>query len=217
MLNNLTKNTSWPFPGKIIVCCLLFFFADKLQAQVVEDSVGIVEEYKEDTVVTEKKEYFLQRWDNSSDRLVQQRKLSDTVIKNMQADDKFWYANAIFEKKKETEKQKDAYIPLGQRTWFQTLIWLIIIGGFAAFLMIYLNSMNVGLFRKRNVLVNGTNEEIITEDIFAINYQKEIDKAELEIAAVLASQLLKNKHTPPTIESVQQNSQWRKNRISLRG
>ena len=180
MLKNRIKNTSWPFPGKIIVCYLLLFFTSQLQAQEVKDTVAIIEEYKEDTVVNEKKEYFLQRWEDSSQSLLQQRKLPDTLIKKMQADDKFWYANAIFEKKKDTENQKDAYMPLGQRTWFQTLIWIIIIGGFAAFLMIYLNSINVGLFRKRNVLVNGTEKEIITEDIFAINYQKEIDKAAMQ-------------------------------------
>ena len=45
--------------------------------------------------------------------------------------------------------------------------------------MFYLADSNVGLFRRRKTLVDpaSTGEEEIPEDIFAINYQKEIDKA----------------------------------------
>lgn len=175
MLNQRIKNRYLLY-GKI-VCCLLFI-AGQLQAQVVKDSVEIA---GEDTTLIVKKDFFLQRWENDGDGLIlQQRKLPDTVLQKMQSDDNFWYANAIFEKKKQPGSSSTIYVPLGQRVWFQTLIWVIIIGGFAAFLMIYLKNMNVGLFSKRNVLAKGNEEDTITEDIFAINYQKEIDIATMQ-------------------------------------
>ena len=192
MLNQRTKNRYLLY-GKIL-CCLLFFAA-QLQAQVVQDSVGVV---KEDTTVKVKKEFFLQRWESDGDGLIlQQRKLPDTVLKKMQLDDKFWYANAVFEKKNQPVSSSTMYVPLGQRVWFQTLIWVIIIGGFAAFLMIYLKSMNVGIFSKRNVLEKGNDEDNINEDIFAINYQKEIDIATMQgnyrqVVRLMYLRLLKN-------------------------
>jgi hypothetical protein len=109
---------------------------------------------------------------------VSQRNVPDRIIKEMQADDAFWYANSNIEKKKPPKEGKEIYVPLGQRKWFQTLLWLIIIGGFAAALMWYLAGSNIGLFRKRNISTSAGGEmDAISENIFEINYQKEIDKA----------------------------------------
>ena len=108
-----------------------------------------------------------------------QRHVPDSIVKKMQQDDDFWYANAEIKEEKKPEDKQSSYIPLGQRQWFQTLLWLIIIGGFAAAIMWYLAGSNVGLFRRKNKDLQHTGEEELeTEDIFAINYQKEIDKAE---------------------------------------
>ena len=202
MLNNCIKNIRLPLHGKIIMFCMLLFCSAHLQAQADEDSAVVVEEINQappdkegngDDTIETKKEYFLERWENGGDSLaVQQRKLPDTLVKKMEADDDFWYANAIFEKKKKKQPEQNgsAYVPLGQRTWFQTLIWLVIIGGFAAFLIIYLSSSNVGLFRKKNKTVQASEEENITEDIFSINYQKEIDKAAMQGNHRLAVRLM---------------------------
>ena len=68
--------------------------------------------------------------------------------------------------------------PFTDSTAFQTILWLVIIGGFAAFVIIYLANSNVGLFRKRNKPIAGDEEvEVETDNIFEINYQREIDKA----------------------------------------
>jgi len=165
--------------------CFLLFSSLLTQAQTEEDSVPIIGEsqqdppdqegYKDEGIVDRKQEHFLKKGEGAGDNLViQQLKVPDSLVKKMQADDDFWYANAVIEKEK---KKEDTYTPLGQRTWFQTLIWLIIIGGFAGFLMVYLTGSNVGLFRKANKMIATGEDEMITEDIFAINYQKEIDRA----------------------------------------
>ena len=128
------------------------------------------------TVEGEKVKYFLEKsqFEDSKDSL-QLRKLPADRVKKLQEDDDFWYANALL--KKEEPKEAARRVPLGQQRWFQTLLWIIIIGGFAGFLIWYLAGSNVGLFRKKRTIIDTMEEEAETEDIFAINYQKEIDKA----------------------------------------
>jgi hypothetical protein len=182
-------------------CFNVLLFSMQLQAQTEEDSTQMITEgVKEDIADKEEQddsgdnEYFLKKWEYAGDSLsIQQRKLSDSLVKKMQADKNFWYANEEFEKEKKKEQQKKdaAYVPLGRRSWFQTLMWFLIIGGFAAFLIIYLSGSNIGLFRKKNVInKEGEDEEGITEDIFAINYQKEIDKAAMQGNYRLAVRLM---------------------------
>jgi hypothetical protein len=96
-----------------------------------------------------------------------QRKADSRLFKN---DDEFWYANATFEKKKKENKSSQS------STFYQTLLWLLAVGGFIAFLIIYLGNINISLFR-RSKTMEQVEGEYGTEDIFAINYNKEIEKA----------------------------------------
>lgn len=100
------------------------------------------------------------------------RRLPDSVIKALREDKAFWYANETF-KKREKKKEKGSFT---SHPLFQTILWLIIIAGFVTFLILYLSGSNVGLFRKSSHIAE---EEADPEasDIFAINYQKEIEKA----------------------------------------
>jgi hypothetical protein len=77
-----------------------------------------------------------------------------------------------------TPDEPSDYTPLGQRGWFKTLMLIIAIAGFAAIVGWYLASGNVGFFRKKDKKTDeALTDEQMPEDIFAINYQKEIDKA----------------------------------------
>lgn len=160
-----------------ILFCFLFFSFEQVHAQE-DSSATVTEEFtKEEENADPDKVFFLNR--SSLDSLyVQQRNVPDSITRSMQEDKDFWYANAVIEKEKpEPHKESARYIPIGQRTWFQTLLWLLIIGGFAAALMWYLAGSNVGLFRRKNKATTADDESIITEDIFAINYQRDIDRA----------------------------------------
>lgn len=152
--------------------------ADNMDTSVIEE-VMPADEYTEDKEKSAEDEYFLEKeYQDDSWKQHKQRKVSDSALKKMQEDDDFWYANAVFNKEKKKDNNQRGYIPLGQRQWFQTLIWIIIVGGFVTFLIMYLAGTEVGLFRKKSVPVkNREEEEEMPEDIFAINYQKEIDKA----------------------------------------
>ncbi len=200
----------------ILVSGLLFFsFLSNGQegektATVVADTAEIMARPDEEEEVSKtEKNPFSNRWDTLS---VQQRNLPGNAVKKMKEDEDFWYANADIKKKKSKEqiayekeqgkkgekgkneqaiKERDnSYVPLGQRTWFQTLIWVVILAVFATGLVIYLGGSNVGLFRKKNVKAANAGEEEITEDIFAINYQKEIDKASAQGNYRLAIRLM---------------------------
>lgn len=132
------------------------------------------EKYGEDQAdeVVADAEYFLRKefTGGFSDSLIL-RNLPDSVMQRLRTDDAFWYANEVFEKKQQKQAKGFATHP-----FFQTLLWVIIIAGFATFLMLYLSSSNVGIFRKNNKIVT-EDDSVDTDDISAINYQKEIDKA----------------------------------------
>lgn len=160
--------------------------------QMVTDTVIVEEDQVEEPPPQEaipdeeeedkkQKKYFNTK-DNADSFTVSERQLPPGYASGLKKDGDFWYADESFnkkEKEEKTEKTNEEYVPLGQRSWVQTLLWIIIIGAFAAAIMYYLADSNVGLFRRKRTLTDpsATGEEEIPEDIFAINYQKEIDKA----------------------------------------
>jgi len=118
-------------------------------------------------------EYFLRKeFTGGISDTLKFRRLPDTTIKALREDKAFWYANETF-KKKEKKKERVSFTT---HPFFQTILWLIIIGGFVTFLILYLYNSNAALFRKSGSIAD---EEMEAEasDIFTINYQKEIDKA----------------------------------------
>jgi hypothetical protein len=111
---------------------------------------------------------------------LQQRKLPDSVLQRLNKDDNFWYVNYVFEKEANERKKKElkSTAPFTEGPLFQTILWLVIIGGFAAFVIIYLSNSNVGLFRKKSKpMLTDEQMEADTDNIFEINYQREIDRA----------------------------------------
>lgn len=160
------------------VLLLLFSVLMKAQQDTVQEQppeISVDDEYQNDPV-TNKTVYFSEKQTqlNGQDS-VQLRKVPDSVVKALQAKDDFWYVNYIFQKKKEEAEEET---PITEGTFFQTLLWTLIIGGFVAFLIIYLANSNIGLFRKSGKQLVSDEEELITTDnIFEINYQREIDKA----------------------------------------
>ena len=117
-------------------------------------------------------EYFLRKeFTGGFSDSISIRRLPDTLVKNLRGDDAFWYANEVF-KRKQT-KQRTSFI---SHPLFQTLLWVVIIAGFVTFLILYLANSNVGLFRSSSA-VAPDEESVDTNDIFSINYQREIGKA----------------------------------------
>lgn len=132
-----------------------------------------------ETEAERRTDYFLRKNGerNTLNGSIQLRHVPVNVIKQMKNDDDFWYADAVLKKPKALAKA--IHSPLIEREWFQVLLWLIIIGGFAGFIIFYLANSETGLFRRRNKsIATASGEELETDNIFEINYQKEIEKAE---------------------------------------
>jgi len=119
------------------------------------------------------------------------RQVPDSVINGLQSQDDFWYANKEFKKKKAaSERPMNLEGWLAGKKWYRVLAWFIIIGGFLAVLIWYLASSNVGIFSRRSKVIAKTDDAENNENIFEINYQKEIDRAIQEHNYRLAVRLM---------------------------
>lgn len=103
------------------------------------------------------------------------RRIPDSVVAKLKQDAAFWYADYDFKKTRLPESS--SRVPVIQQKWFEVLLWIIIIGGFSFFIMWYLAGSNIGLFRKKHKYIDTADEDAGTEDIFRINYGKEIENA----------------------------------------
>jgi hypothetical protein len=110
------------------------------------------------------------------------RPLHDSLLENLKKDEAFWYVNAAPQRKKvkEPEQQESRDMPFYVQQWFRTLVWIIIIAGFVAVLVWFLIASDVRLFRKKPAVVQNFSEDILPEDIFSIQYDKELEKATAE-------------------------------------
>lgn len=109
---------------------------------------------------------------------VEVRAIPEKDVKRVKSDDDYWYANLkpVREKKEAAPAKRPASI--FDKAWFNTLFWIILIGGFLALLIWFLATSNINLFRRRAITAHEENlEEIETENIFEINFEKEIQKA----------------------------------------
>lgn len=184
------------FAGKALLLQLLLVAGSSLQAQDTPAPTEAPADILADTAIVSQEDYDMSEDDSTVEpgyftiktagtRIdsVQARQLPDSVLKNLKTDEEFWYADKIFKDNKDqyaTDEDAGNYKtsePLSQKPWVQTILWLIIIAGFTAFVILYLSNSNMGLFRKSNKAFDEPDAELETDDIFAINYQKEIDKA----------------------------------------
>jgi hypothetical protein len=95
------------------------------------------------------------------------------ITDSLKNDKAFWYANANLQKRKEEPEKSQ-----GPPKWIKTFVWTIVVGTFLAALIWYLVSSNILIFAKRQKQIDSLKEEQeISEDIFNINYQKELEKA----------------------------------------
>lgn len=127
---------------------------------------------------------------------IAQRHLIDADVKTLKNDADFWYVPAI--EKMETRlkndpKFRDSLLNEQHREftdenqngflyqpWFNTLLWIIIIGIFAAAVIYFLIQNKINIFSKgsASLVEDATDEE--DEDIFHLSYTKLIQQAEKE-------------------------------------
>ncbi len=171
---------------------LMILLCSNASAQYISDTstypvdtseVTVVEEPQEEAVVDSAIEpqqeniHFIPIAEGVSPSLtdsLQVRSVTKQRLAELRSDRDFWYVDYRFEKEREQRKRRNTAFT--DHPLFQGLLWLLIIVGFVGFVILYLANSNVGIFRKtRSIDIEG--EEGGTEDIFSINYQREIDRA----------------------------------------
>lgn len=107
------------------------------------------------------------------------RKVPDSLVNALKNDEDFWYASKAFNKMpaKTEEQGKPAEIPFFLQPWFKTLLWIFIIGAVVAVFIWYLAVSNVRMFRKPSRPVDAEGPVTDHQDIFSINYEKELARS----------------------------------------
>jgi hypothetical protein len=99
------------------------------------------------------------------------------VIQKLKTDEAYWYINTVPERQKQKEAKLNEEKPWYDQDWVSKLIWFLVIAGFVAILIWFLASSNIKLFRKKPVFIVDEAQEITEENIFSLNYEREIRKA----------------------------------------
>jgi hypothetical protein len=102
------------------------------------------------------------------------RQVPGNIIDSLKKDDAFWYADHVFEKKEVKEKNFTTRKPPLQ--WMNMTTLLVIVVLFLAILAWYLLQNNI-VGRNQSITAEKIREDIASENIFDINYQREIEKA----------------------------------------
>ncbi len=132
--------------------------------------------------------YFLQKDDTTSlfdSSAIEWRVVPDSVVRSLKKDAAFWYADKDMEKKNEEneglswlEKIIITLFKLLANPVFRQILWIIIIGGFAAAVIWFLsqNQMNIFGSGKKTVVVRKSEAEV-TEDVFSADLEKAANDA----------------------------------------
>jgi len=113
----------------------------------------------------------------ASDAKIDTRTIPQSDLQKVKSDEEYWYVNEAPQRAKKNREPKKS-VDIFDLSWFRVLFWVLVIGGFVALLIWFLATSNIRLFSRRSKEVGG--EETIeeaTENIFELNFGKEIQKA----------------------------------------
>lgn len=160
------------------ICFLFVCINAKAQDTIATDTVAVVEDA--DSAISidqadsnyEHQNYFEHK--AALTDTIELRQVPGSIIDSLKKDDAFWYANHVFEKKE--VKQKNFKVGKPPIQWMNTTTLLVIVVLFLGILGWYLLQNNI-VGRNQSIKAEKSSEGVIGENIFEINYQKEIDKA----------------------------------------
>lgn len=169
-----------------ILCCLVFLPGkaqdfDSVTTVITQDSV-----YETEGSSSENYEFKEQTGNNT----IATRKVGDDKVKELKSEEDYWYVDQAPSGNRESappgvnekgEKEKQERISRSRDInfpqWARTLFWIIVISGFVILLIWFLATSDIRLFRKKPVPIEEQAEELPTDNIFEMNFEKEIQKA----------------------------------------
>ncbi len=135
----------------------------------LEDTASVT-----DTVIKQ------QNFDSStsgSKQHVATRNVDQAQVEKLRKDDAFWYVNTS-PVREEVKPPSESFLnKLTRQKWFRDMMWLLMVGGFITVLIWFLVTSNVKLFRKKSASISKSENNIVAENIFEINFDEEIHKA----------------------------------------
>lgn len=105
--------------------------------------------------------------------------IHDSVLENLRKDEAFWYVDKAPKSQKPVQVDSNTKYsePFYLKNWFRAVLWILIIGAFIAVLVWFLIASDIKLFRRKAIVLQLPEEIAISEDIFSINYENEMEKA----------------------------------------
>jgi hypothetical protein len=174
----ILENIFWSQRGLLFWVCLLFFCATStaqdttITETVVEDADSAAISIDQADTNYEHENYFEHKATLAD--TIELRQVPGSIIDSLKKEDAFWYADHVFEKKQAKEKNvRTSKVPL---QWMNMTTLLVIVVLFLGILAWYLLQNNI-VGRRQSIIGENSSVEINTENIFEINYQKEIEKA----------------------------------------
>ena len=102
---------------------------------------------------------------------VQERKIDEATIQKLKEDKAYWYASKALVNQKPGQQTT-------RKNWADILFWVLLGGLFITVMIWFLSSSNVRLFRKRSRSIEAEASSTETENIYGLDFEKEIHKAE---------------------------------------
>lgn len=155
------------------------------------------------------------------DKKISPRRLADAEANALKKEDDFWYIPAIekLEQRIESDpKFRDSLLKIQEheltdanrtsflyQPWFNMLLWIILIGIFAAAVIYFLIQNKISIFSKEAISAATDTTEEGHEDIFSLSYTKLIQQAEKDTdfrraIRLLFLQILKSLNDTGTIQ-----------------
>jgi len=136
-------------------------YTDLLQEQ---ETVTVTESSFDIIPLTEKEE-------------VQGREVSSSKLASIRKDDDFWYVNEKPEREEVKEYKESSLDKLAREKWFRNLLWFLVVGGFIAILVWFILSSDIKLFKKKAPKIEKAEDAFENQNIFDINYERELQNA----------------------------------------
>jgi len=161
--------------------CIAFFLIGKAQDLDSLSSIILQDTVYQSTVSPNEDYQFREA---AIDDKANSRKVSDADLNKIKSEDDYWYINQVPPRKKQNLSSPPQNEEKGKKSsglfnipWLNVVFWIILIGGFITLLVWFLSTSDIRLFRKRpKQSVEEIQEESI-DNIFEINFEKEIQKA----------------------------------------
>jgi hypothetical protein len=166
-----------------VVACLGLWWIPVLQAQeelpdsIVE--VPSVEAIPDSTyspvTATDQPLYYFNEISDTPE--IFERILDTSSVNQVRSDKAYWYVNTAPKRKKAEQAAPSTRVQ--DRSWFQTIFWILLIAGFVGLLGWFLAASNIRLFRRAPKSMAGEDQPPGEpgENIFELDFNREINRA----------------------------------------